>query len=64
MVKNATVIGAGIAGMATAIRLANMGFKVEVFESASTYGGKVKEHRWNGFRSKEPKAKQSRPPKT
>ncbi len=37
----AVVIGAGIAGIASAIRLANMGYHVEVFESNSYPGGKL-----------------------
>ncbi|MFN0049077.1 MAG: 1-hydroxycarotenoid 3,4-desaturase CrtD [Cytophagales bacterium] len=48
--KKAVVIGAGIAGIAAAIRLRKLGFEVVVFESAATYGGKIKEYLWNGFR--------------
>lgn len=41
MVKNAAIIGAGIAGIASAIRLAVNGYKVEVFEANSYPGGKL-----------------------
>ena len=37
----AAVIGAGIAGLATAVRLAVAGHPVTVFEAASTFGGKM-----------------------
>ena len=37
----AIVIGAGIGGIATAIRLANKGYSVEVFESNTYIGGKL-----------------------
>jgi phytoene desaturase len=39
--KKAIVVGAGIAGIASAIRLANKGFKVEVFETNAYPGGKL-----------------------
>jgi len=48
--KKAIVIGAGIAGLAASIRLRKQGFDVEVFESATTYGGKIKEYKWEEFR--------------
>lgn len=48
--KKTVVIGAGIGGLATAIRLARMGYEVDVFESAPTPGGKLSEVRGNGFR--------------
>lgn len=38
MSRTATVFGAGIAGMATALRLRNQGFEVTVMERTSTYG--------------------------
>ncbi len=37
----AVIIGSGIGGMATAIRLASLGFETEVFEQNSFYGGKI-----------------------
>lgn len=39
--KNAIVVGSGIAGIASAIRLANKGFSVEVFEANAYPGGKL-----------------------
>ena len=50
MSKKAIIIGAGIAGIATAIRLAVQGFSVEVFEANSYPGGKLAEITLNGFR--------------
>ena len=44
------VIGAGIAGIATAIRLANKGFRVEVFEANDYPGGKLSEFEQAGYR--------------
>ena len=41
--KTAVVIGAGIGGLAAAIRLAAKGFKVEVFEANIYPGGKLSE---------------------
>jgi phytoene dehydrogenase-like protein len=41
--KKAVIIGAGIAGIATAIRLAVKGYAVEVFEANATPGGKLAE---------------------
>lgn len=37
----AIIIGSGIGGMASAIRLASLGFETEVFEQNSFYGGKI-----------------------
>ena len=39
--KKAIVVGAGIAGIATAIRLALKGFEVEVHEKNAVAGGKM-----------------------
>jgi phytoene desaturase len=44
------IIGAGIAGIATAIRLAVKGHHVEVFEANSYPGGKLSELQQNGYR--------------
>jgi len=41
--KNIAIIGSGIAGIATAIRLASKGHHVEVFETNSYPGGKLSE---------------------
>ncbi|MBW4891262.1 phytoene desaturase [Mucilaginibacter sp. HMF5004] len=46
----AIIIGAGIAGIATAIRLAVKGYRVEVFEANSYAGGKLSEIHQNGYR--------------
>lgn len=50
MTKTVGIIGAGIGGLALAIRLANKGFKVTVFEKNSYPGGKLSELKLNGFR--------------
>ncbi len=44
------IIGAGIAGIACAIRLANKGYKVTVFEANAYPGGKLSEITVNGYR--------------
>jgi phytoene desaturase len=49
-VKKASVIGAGIGGLAIAVRLAVNGYKVSVFESNSYPGGKAAEFKTKGFR--------------
>lgn len=46
----AAVIGSGIGGLATAIRLASRGYEVTVFEKNSHPGGKLSELRKEGFR--------------
>lgn len=46
----AIIIGSGIAGLASAIRLARQGIVVEVFETSGTPGGKISERTRNGFR--------------
>ncbi len=46
----AIVIGAGIAGIASAIRLSVKGYEVNVFEASSKPGGKLAEIGMNGFR--------------
>ncbi|MEO6150949.1 MAG: phytoene desaturase family protein, partial [Mucilaginibacter sp.] len=48
--KKAIIIGAGIAGIATAIRLAVKGYTVEVFEANSYPGGKLAEFEQQGYR--------------
>ncbi len=47
---NAVVIGSGIGGMATAIRLAARGIKVQVFEANDYPGGKLTTLTQDGFR--------------
>jgi phytoene desaturase len=49
-VKKALIIGAGIAGIATAIRLAVKGYRVDVFEANNYPGGKLSEFEQDGFR--------------
>ncbi|MCC8427275.1 1-hydroxycarotenoid 3,4-desaturase CrtD [Mucilaginibacter sp. UR6-11] len=48
--KKAVIIGAGIAGIATAVRLAVKGYTVEVFEANATPGGKLAEVKKDNFR--------------
>ena len=51
MAKQASVIiGSGIGGLASGIRLAAKGYRVSIFEQASQTGGKVSEIYQNGFR--------------
>ena len=50
MPEKVAIIGAGIAGLATAIRLVSKGYQVEVFEKNDTPGGKMSEIRHQGFR--------------
>ena len=46
----AIVIGAGIAGLATALRLRKKGFEVEVFDANEHTGGKLDAKRIDGYR--------------
>ena len=48
--QKAIIVGAGIAGIASAIRLAVKGFEVEVFEANAYAGGKLAEINYQGFR--------------
>ncbi len=48
--KKAIVIGAGIGGIAAAIRLSKKGYSVQVFESSTGPGGKLSEFRMGEFR--------------
>ncbi|MEM9933627.1 MAG: 1-hydroxycarotenoid 3,4-desaturase CrtD [Bacteroidota bacterium] len=48
--KKAAIIGAGIAGIASAIRLQDKGYQVQVFEQQPFPGGKIAEIRTDGFR--------------
>ena len=50
LARRAYVIGAGIAGIASAIRLASKGYQVEVFEANSYPGGKLAEIEQDGYR--------------
>jgi diapolycopene oxygenase len=49
-VKKAGVIGSGIGGIATAIRLALKGYQVTVFEAGDTFGGKMQQFDLEGYR--------------
>lgn len=50
MSKKAIVVGSGIGGISSAIRLVNKGYQVEVFESNNYPGGKLTQLEKNGFR--------------
>lgn len=50
MKRKAIIIGAGIAGIATAIRLAVKGYDVDVFEANAYAGGKLSEIELEGYR--------------
>ena len=50
MSQKAVVIGAGIAGLATSIRLRNKGYDVTVYEANAYPGGKLHQEDVNGFR--------------
>ncbi|HQV30283.1 MAG TPA: phytoene desaturase family protein [Calditrichia bacterium] len=48
--QEVAVIGGGLGGLATAIRLAHAGFSVSLYEKNQRIGGKMNEHRQAGFR--------------
>lgn len=48
--KHAVIVGSGIAGLATAVRLAVKGYRVSVYEANGYTGGKLTEIQLNGFR--------------
>lgn len=48
--KKVAVVGAGLGGLSAAIRLANGGFEVDVFEQNDDAGGKAGSLVFNGFR--------------
>jgi phytoene desaturase len=50
MGRKAIVIGAGIGGIASAIRLAHLGFETTVYERNSEPGGKIRSSRFKGYR--------------
>ena len=50
MPRKILVIGAGLGGLAAAIRLARAGHQVEVWEKNDTLGGKLQELRIGDFR--------------
>jgi len=49
MERSVYIIGSGIAGLASAIRLASRGFTVKVFEKNSYPGGKISSVESNGY---------------
>jgi phytoene desaturase len=50
MSKKICVIGGGLGGLSAAIRLANKGFEVDLYEQNEFVGGKAGEINYNGFR--------------
>jgi phytoene desaturase len=50
MPKRIGIIGAGLGGLSAAIRLANIGFDVDLYEQNTTPGGKASEINENGYR--------------
>ncbi len=48
--KKIAIVGAGLSGLACAIRLAKTGYNVEVYEQNKTAGGKIEELKHDGFR--------------
>jgi phytoene desaturase len=50
LLKTVAVIGSGIAGLSIANRLVSKGFEVTIFEANDFPGGKITEHRENGYR--------------
>ena len=48
--KTCAVIGSGIAGLAAAIRMANRGYAVSVFEANEAVGGKMGQINEQGYR--------------
>lgn len=50
MNSHVIIIGSGVGGLASAIRLARLGCQVDVFEQAEKAGGKLNEFQQNGFR--------------
>ncbi|NVO03537.1 MAG: phytoene desaturase [Bacteroidetes bacterium] len=49
MQKNVLVVGAGIGGLATALRLSKKGYKVEIIEKNSQAGGRLNQLKKDGF---------------
>lgn len=51
MSKKIAVIGAGVAGLASAIRLQHEGYEVEIFEKEAIPGGKMNRIEKDGYTS-------------
>ena len=49
MSKNVLITGAGLGGLATALRLAKKGYKVEIIEKSSQPGGRLNQIKKDGF---------------
>ena len=49
MGKNVLIVGAGLGGLATALRLAKKGYKVEIIEKNSQAGGRLNQLKKDGF---------------
>lgn len=49
MTKKVIVVGAGVAGLASAIRLQHAGYQVEIYEKESTPGGKMNRIEKDGY---------------
>jgi phytoene dehydrogenase-like protein len=49
MAKNVLIVGAGLGGMATALRLSKKGYKVEIIEKNSQAGGRLNQLKKDGF---------------
>ncbi|MBX7227481.1 MAG: phytoene desaturase [Chitinophagales bacterium] len=49
MAKKVVIIGSGIAGLSTAIRLANSGYDVTVYEANEYFGGKISWIKQDGY---------------
>lgn len=47
--KSVLIVGAGISGLATALRLASNGFQVTIVEKAATAGGRLNKLSFDGF---------------
>jgi len=49
MVKSVLIVGAGLGGLATALRLAKKGYKVEIIEKNDQAGGRLNQLKKDGF---------------
>ncbi len=49
MAKSVIIVGAGLGGLATALRLAKQGYKVEIIEKNDNAGGRVNQLKKDGF---------------
>ena len=49
MSKNVLIVGAGLGGLASALRLAKKGYKVEIIEKNAQAGGRLNQIKKDGF---------------